>query len=171
MTVTDFTSGLTSTHELLVRLLACETGLLGVASYAVQYEALYTAYPALKELALRQLEQEVPCRVPASVQSAPAVLNLSGRDDGMAFAELFRGIELFVGPGTAVDNYAVSAVLTQWVQPLVARKVEANPELCECVLRSLNEHHRAYGAPVRERNLQSLKSNFRFSNAFVSRLN
>jgi hypothetical protein len=52
---------------------------------------------------------------------------VSGREDGITFAELFRGIELFVGEGTAVDNYAVTQVMTKWVMPLSGRKIEGTP--------------------------------------------
>jgi hypothetical protein len=124
------TTGLGSTYELLVRLLACELGLSGPLHPQAQYQALYEAYPALKRLTIEQLERDVdiPLRhTSPSVEGARAVAQVSGREDGITFAELFRGIELFIGEGTAVDNYAVTQVMTKWVVPLAGRKIEGTP--------------------------------------------
>jgi hypothetical protein len=173
MSGADLTAGLGSTHELLVRLLACALGMRGPLHPQAQYRAIREAYPALKKLAIEQLERdvEVPVRgSTAAKDGATGVATVSGREDGTTFAELFRGIELFIGEGTVVDNYAVAEVLTKWVLPLAGRKIEAKPALADGVIAMLRAHHAEHGTPVEARNLSYMQSNFRFTDAFLCRL-
>lgn len=168
MSATDSNAGVGSTHEMLLHLLASEIGLRAPQPPQAQFQQLQEAYPELKRLALTQLELEV--RVPLPTSPALPFVRISGRDDGLLFAELFRGMELFVGPDTVVDDYAVKAVMAQWVFPLTGRKVEAMPDFREGVLLALTRHHAKCGPSVRRRNLACLKSHFRFSDGFLSKL-
>lgn len=167
-----FDYNIVSTHDLLVRLFATEVGLSSPVSPHAQYEALLSNYPHLKQSALANLAREVPlprlCTL-GTEHAAPA-RGIPGKDDALAFAELYRGIELFIGPDTQVDDYAVTSVLNQWVLPMAARKIEAQPALKAGAIGLLNAHHRAHHPKVGERNRHALKEIFRFSEGFLAQI-
>lgn len=169
--------GIESTHDLLVRLFATQVGLGAPQRAHDQYQLLLSAYPRLKQQALANIEGAVPlprlCSLVAeecALSSTGGILGIAGKDDALAFAELYRGIELFIGPDTQVDDYAVNAVLTQWVLPLAARKIEAHPILRKVAIRLLNALHGEHPPAVGARNRHALKRTFRFSEAFCAQV-
>lgn len=164
--VSDLTTGLRSTHDLLFRLLASETGLLGVAHASVQLEALHQAMPHLKSLALANLEKAAPVTVPGF----EGALSVPGQADGLLFAELYRGMELFLGQGTLMDDYATQSVLQQWVYPLAGRRVEQTPALRSAWLTAFKSHQAEYGPVVSQRLQGTLAGPFRLTEAFIGEL-
>lgn len=164
--LSDLTTGLRSTHDLLFRLLASETGLLGANHPCVQLEALHQSMPQLKSLALANLEKAAPVTVPGFDEK----LSVPGQADGLLFAELYRGMELFLGQGTLMDDYATQSVLQQWVYPLAGRRVEQAPALRSAWLTAFKTHQAQYGPAVGRRLQWTLAGSFRLTKGFLEEL-
>lgn len=156
MNTLAFTQGLSCTHDLLFRTFVLSAGFLAPISPQEQYTGVREAYPLLKGLASKNLEKTVHVEVHGGEPVA-----VTGRDDGLAFAELYRGIELFVGPDTVLDGYAVNAVLSQWIRPLAGRKLLAQPALWAQVSGATWEHLSRMSPQEREQTLLVMEAEFR----------
>lgn len=164
----DLTAGLGGVHDLLFRVLATETGLGAPMSWAAQYEAVRGAFPALKRQALAQVDGEALVTVYGG-EAPPRVLRVAGDRDGLAFAELYRGLQLFVG-SDVLNEYAVNAAMSNWVLPFAARSLLVLPAVRAAVLETLRAHHARYGEAVAQRNRNSLANTFRCPSEFLVEL-
>lgn len=157
-----------STHDLLFRLLACEVGVLAPVAPLAQVEALNEAMPVLKKRAIEGLDGPVPVSIPVGAMSIS--VSIPGRSDGIAFAELYRGMELFLGQGTLLDDVAVSSVLQDWVYPLTGRRIMAEPAVQSAWLTLLKVHVHELSDAGLPRVLGRLKRQFRFPPEFLGAL-
>jgi len=164
----DLTAGLGGVHDLLFRVLAAETGLGAPMSWAARFEAVRDAFPALKRQVLAQVDGQASVTVYGG-DASPKVVQVAGDRDGLAFAELYRGLQLFVG-SDVLDDYAVNAAMSNWVLPFAARSLLALPAVRAAVLETLRAHHARYGGAVAQRNHNCLANTFRCPPEFLVEL-
>ncbi len=150
MQVSDFTHA-SSTHELLLKLLFSEVGLLSVASPAVQLQAIVDSFTQLQTTIVTHLRDgsndfELQLRGAAG-PSLPTV-PLTYQADAQVFGDLYQPLA----------RWSEHQVLPSHAYPLVGRVVLGNRTLRDQVVALLRAHIHRHGKPVGDRIRQTLKT-------------
>lgn len=166
-----FSADLNSTHDLLFRLLASETGLMAASHPLAQLNAVTASYSALKALSLSNLgkpEGAAKVRVFGPLEAQDVAVD--AKKDASLFAGLYRGLAPFLASEHEHDEVLQARVVSQFLRPTAARAVFEDRALGEAVGRQLRAHHEQHGDAVARRNLAALKHTFRVPPAVLAAL-
>jgi hypothetical protein len=146
--ISDFTATST-THELLYKLFASETGLASVSHPETQYAAVVEVMPHLRSRILEHLEDSAELDFFSGDHSYIGKLMIPLKVDAQLFMELYKDLNRFNSAQT---------LLSQHVYPLAGRMIAGNTQLKNLVVTQLKHHISQYPAAVAYRIFETLLS-------------
>jgi hypothetical protein len=144
--ISDLT-GASTTHELLYKLFASETGLLSVAHPETQYAAVVEVMQTLRARILERLADSAELDFFSGDHAYLGKLVIPLKVDAQLFVELYKDLNRFDGAQT---------LLSRHVYPLAGRMIAGNAQLQEFVLAQLQHHIIQYQAAVAHRIFETL---------------
>lgn len=145
MTTTSDFFYCTSTHDLLLRVLFSELGLLPVASPHSIYLGVVLAFEDLRTSLTSDLSEMVRCEM--------LDVDVSRSSDMVLFYDLYTSINFLSSCGCDVET-----MIDQGIFPAVAKMIATEDNVAQLIKERCNNHAQQYGDLVKHRMNKTLKS-------------